>query len=89
MLHAAQVVEAMDGGTTEVRAEHIVAGNQQAVLALLWAAAVRFEVCLSQFPPRGEFSCSLSAFSWVSAASTDQGLLECRLLSVNFGVCFI
>lgn len=37
----------MDGGTTEVHAEHIVAGNQQAVLALLWAAAVRFEVSLS------------------------------------------
>ena len=56
MLRAAQAVEAMDGGTTEVRAEHIVAGNQQAVLALLWAAAVRFEVRLARFPPTEDFA---------------------------------
>lgn len=39
-----QVLETLDGGVMSVRPEHIVAGNQQAILALLWAAAVKFQV---------------------------------------------
>lgn len=41
----AQKVESGDGRVLDIRPDHITNSNQAATLALLWAIAIKFEVC--------------------------------------------